>query len=1527
MKQFKSLIKIATFAACTLLGLTAGAESLTTDVSVVKNGRESVGVTFSEKGKWVEATPQIGNSNVAEFSNGSSNGNTTTPHGTVTGKGAGWTSVTLKCSNNDTWTINVTVTDSKAEEVTLKKGEQKTIECKIDGARNDEVASWQVLSDDSNVVTVTGDASSVLTFSPTLTAVGCGTTTVTVKNNYVTYTYNVEVKKQEVIDPNSRTVYVGESITLPAVEGWGSDWQVSSTYDNVVVSKVNGGVTVTGKANGSDTVVVEGESAIYTYTIDVLKHAYGPLSVSVPLGGGNGLTLDEEFDGFESVVMTDEARNMVEYRQSGKKITLFGLGLTEYPVQVVVETKAATYTYDVTVQEIVRRTVQLATGAEGTLTTHEESFVVMEGKTLSVSVSDTSVVTVTTDGNKVTFAPVRAASVSGEPREATVTVENVTIGGVERIVTYTVKVTDYESGLKQFDGGFVAYTGVEPTVATDNGDLLLVFNQSGTFTIPSLHEATMTVLAVGGGGAGGSQPDVNGNGAAGGGAGGFVLKENLKLVGATYTVTVGAGGQVRQDVGEGPVSGLSGGNSTLSVGEFAYVSAIGGGGGGAPDEDDNDGFPGGSSGGAAWFGMTSCGDVGEAVDGQGWSGAKPSFLGNGGGGGGASGGASEFTGGAGKASSLGGSEVVYAKGGNGWDYMNGSTKDDAGKAGVNPGDGGNAGWGSKMGGAGKDGVVIVRISNLEPVVLVPVPTERDILDLRHQWAAGVTYSGLATEWRDGKFISPSDGNEHTWGDAVERVYFAGDHETVTCTTGTNGAKEGIGYYNFTFYLKDGYAWADGSLTEEKSFRWSIVENLDNPDANIGIDKTVSPMDKDSKATVTIDTFSSPEMMGKSELNVLFIGTACPNHGLKASTISKSLNVILEKANVSYYLFTLENLRASGTASMGDRFSDTYFSDAMGTGGDHKSLSAFYDKLYDELLAQKNEYDYIVFEIDGSRVAAGYTRKNDHEAAVAEALKPYYKNKKVIWIVDNPDTRNDVQTHFPAEIGRLRSADDTRGPGDEGGSGSWSDGKNSYWRPNSYFFNTSNNDNNFADSGDEGDGGFTAYRGLVGMFDPEHYDPDATGFEDLWTAKAENVTRYRHSEATSMTWTSFTSTYYAVDGIENQAMYDDPEAVTMMLARSIKPKAYNFRFEDAIAAGLSLETVTVKVCSVGANGIASKDDSNWHEVMVWDSTSGEVTTRTDELAAAGIPEAGMTVDVANRAVNAVYWNIDFPLWTKVDIGVSDKDGAFRKAVVEDDYNATTERYEKNPNNGRAHAWLTTGTEGAEADLNVEGYADTLLPWSFDLYEVTGEAVNGTIYVGNTAVQKVSAVPGDTVVVTFRGDPGYVLESVEIDGVLQDVDFTTKSVTLENIQKNHHVKVVYKKYEAQASLVSLWISDHADAGSKFVHLAFVPTLKIGDGAAKDVTAMTADEREKAWAFFDDVGTAGGISVIIATTSADLDSGKNVASSKVNLRRGWDRDFTTKGWVWVTVPSRAEDVTAGGMYWKIVIQQPGGEQTVSE
>jgi len=200
---------------------------------------------------------------------------------------------------------------------------------------------------------------------------------------------------------------------------------------------------------------------------------------------------------------------------------------------------------------------------------------------------------------------------------------------------------------------------------------------------------------AGGGGAGGLRNSFSSETSGGGGSSeaGFTSVS----AGTVFTVTVGGGGAGSTNAF---AEGTNGSASSVSASGFTTVSSTGGGGGGSNNSPP--GRDGGSGGGGA---ENTSGSGGNGTANQGYAGA-PGVQGSstaGGGGGAGSVGNTNRNGGSGLSSSITGSAVTYANGGNGELTIGGSTPT------ANLGIGGDGGYGNQNGDNGGSGVVILRV--------------------------------------------------------------------------------------------------------------------------------------------------------------------------------------------------------------------------------------------------------------------------------------------------------------------------------------------------------------------------------------------------------------------------------------------------------------------------------------------------------------------------------------------------------------------------------------------------------------------------------------------------------------------------------------------------------------------------------------------------------------------------------------------------------------------------------------------------
>ena len=330
-------------------------------------------------------------------------------------------------------------------------------------------------------------------------------------------------------------------------------------------------------------------------------------------------------------------------------------------------------------------------------------------------------------------------------------------------------------------------------------DTVYSFKDAVSDTIFNLPKAVKAdILLVGGGGAGANPGLMYDYGAGGGGAGGMIEALGVYLAAGMYDIIVGRGGvsPAAQGLGE------DGESSKILLSGAIKHEALGGGGGGLASV----GRDGGSGGGGSNTFKGGVGKNGQGNDGGDSSAEMYLEAGSGGGGAGSSGGkvTAHFVGGAGglgKASSITGSEIVYAAGGGGGTrtgaasalggsgiggnggYLGGSATNGR----KNTGSGGGGGSLNTKGGNGGSGIVVIRII--------------DVLPEKPNAAYMVDYNG-----------------------SVQKLYKGGNGVVIT----KDGAEvseiavKDVGTYNYVVTLKDGYKWAD--LTENKTVDVQVTVN-------------------------------------------------------------------------------------------------------------------------------------------------------------------------------------------------------------------------------------------------------------------------------------------------------------------------------------------------------------------------------------------------------------------------------------------------------------------------------------------------------------------------------------------------------------------------------------------------------------------------------------------------------------------------------------------------------------------------------
>ena len=1242
-----------------------------------------------------------------------------------------------------------------------------------------------------------------------------GPETFEISNGYYVERISVYVTDDTSDKPTHRRdsaiqVLVGDYVDLPAIAS--SQAWTASIADSTIVSVApatpvgaqagEGDVTgaageairVTGLKVGTTYVSSELSDVIYIYTVQVLpKNGETLTPVTVYVGDQEVKVLQNERQG-ATRVWTDDilvATAQLGTNSSGQKTCVI-TGVQEGKTQVHVQVGDTVYNAQVTsVRKRIDRYVDLVLSKDGESTsTYSYTYDGLDAWTNK----DPSRIAVTkgADNQTLTFKPLAVGN-----DVQVVVPAYVDSNGLKTDIYYhftITKLADDTIKIKDFGDAYFGYAG-EPTITETADKVTLVFtdpDQAGTVKIPEGYTALMDILTVGGGGGGGS-PARFGQGGGGGGAGGFATLLDKRFTASSLYFTVGRGGPGGDGSELGHAYfGLTGEDSKVTDDfDHTYVVAFGGGGGGAPGKSVSSGLNGASGGGAAWYGNIP-GAAGQSVDGQGHVGAVPTVSGCGAGGGGAgeAGGATSPNGnglgGAGRASDLSGATVTYAKGGDG-----GRNDIDApAAAGQNPGDGGNGGNGGP-GGNGADGTVVVTIKKLYHNILVPVPTTNDLVTARFLWEDGKTVVPFDPQGLS--FRSATDSHPYLWSDVIDKIVGT---TNIVCSLDATKPEEqqkvGVGYYNFTIYLKEGFAWdvpedEAYAATSARRYSWTVVSDWNNTDAVLAVSKNViwDPEDK-MKATVRIEAVSSPEKSGGGVPNVLFLGSLCNAHGFSRDVLKAGLDAITEVGNVDYKLYNKNTTTPSysGTLTKGQKFNAS----VSMTSGNHQSLNGFYSGL-DDAMSNGKKYDYIVFSFDREQIGTGfnspYSGGKHTEAQISAWLKPFYDEQAVIWLIDDDPKMSTLPSSFnagnlwcPSQITEIKYS-----------------GQNAYWTS---LYSYSGNDVNKS---------YASYCAVMGLLDPNKY-----GTVTLNTYKGTytiNRTTYYNYIAQEKVEANNKQAYDALKGAanENQVVYDNASNVADMIKKVVKVKPFNLQLKDKImspAKGLTIDTVTVQACTNIVDGVASTDPKDWFDIIRWDATTKQ-STYLDTDHKSGIPGASMSVDAENN-VTVTLEQIKFEVQTRFDTRVTD-DGTFRMVSEEDEviYNQSSGLYEKNPNDGEAIVKLLT--ESGEA-IGVEGDAETEVPWSFTAFPVEAIVQNGTALVGGRNTKKLNVYEGGDVTTYFYGNPGYKLSAILLDQENMPLP-ENGEFTIFNVNEAHTLQIEFEDFRGAAEAEATSVAYDAEA----------------------------------------------------------------------------------------------------------------------
>ncbi len=591
-------------------------------------------------------------------------------------------------------------------------------------------------------------------------------------------------------------------------------------------------------------------------------------------------------------------------------------------------------------------------------------------------------------------------------------------------------------------------------------------------------------------------------------------------------------------------------------------------------------------------------------------------------------------------------------------------------------------------------------------------------------------------------------------------------------------------------------------------------------------KTVDWDENDrTKAGITITS----DVPGKSNTNVLFLGTICGAHDLKKDTLVTSLNSIANNANVYYYFLDVDNANDYNIVNKGFVERNSVLTQDQENAipyvnsnvGKHAAIKSFTNLLYELLIDDPQvDYDYIVFEFDGSRIAeTGDNRilpANDVLEAVASKLQSdFYSKDRIICITDGTNPENgSIKPRVPFVP------------------------TNYVWLPWNYTRYLWPED----------------FRALCGIFAPSYYLAHKDENVNSGSFGYRNPSNNEGRVGTAVNLGNIDSKYileYAVRGSTPDYVYGSPENEYKVFPNTSRQLYYTDTKNIAEFFFMAIEgtTVTFNDRVKVADNLEITDVSLYIERKTVPSTvpsptpwipvasvtvkgatpviSGGVSYVEDASGILKITKGNTNAD-DNNIVSFVLEDVKNEIKNvKVVINLVDTDKF--NSCIEVKMDASTSpavplldkdgnyQFEMNPNNGEAtfEAFKDSSTTGN--DPIGKGFGVAAAP-PVDIVEIESSVTNGDqdYDTSNQIGQIKSTDPytvvthiGDTAVLTYEPDDHCIIDSVTIDGDDVDISSGTASsttagskynvevddddnvtVTLPDLSKKRTVAVVYK-----------------------------------------------------------------------------------------------------------------------------------------
>jgi len=483
--------------------------------------------------------------------------------------------------------------------------------------------------------------------------------------------------------------------------------------------------------------------------------------------------------------------------------------------------------------------------------------------------------------------------------------------------------------------------------------------------------------------------------------------------------------------------------------------------------------------------------------------------------------------------------------------------------------------------------------------------------------------------------------------------------------------EGVQYAAVSNAVRDGQA-EFMVQTTGGNYRYTVEA------ITITIEKTVqTPVDQNlwSNATIRIVTHVLNNRK-PTPPKVLFMGSMCSYHSLTPYTMGATVNAIAEVADVDWYMINKSTSANSMSGSerhgtepfivSGEPTSDSSTAVHKKTGksvkmqaNNHQVIDLFISQIAELIDAGKtNYYDYVIFEFDGSRLFPSYAAQNSREEDVANFLKPFYREGRAIWVVDN-NTDSEVYN--------------------------FADGTNTYCRPCSFC----------VAGGSANDANDIQYRGLIALLDPVRYSKSGT-------RETLSQTTGKLTSASKTT----ASTLYANARNPNQMTYENCGNLTSYLKTMIKPVIYDTELVDSVISVNDTMTIAPGDDSVRVYGLPFKDGD----------------TPPTEGAQAEDPRwrlTNSTYQIAGNMVTVQVNGITNECWRKVEIDICaapeflDTAKAYKALHPEWEgivWSEEDKAWYVNPNDGDAVITLWRGEGSARVQCSASAQAATVL-WKY------------------------------------------------------------------------------------------------------------------------------------------------------------------------------------------------------------------------